>query len=71
MANKNINFSKLPIGLIGFVIAQTVGIIWWAAKIDHKVSSYEKHIEEIPKITEKINAITHEIDQLEEKVYGK
>lgn len=69
--NFKINLKKLPVGLIGFIVAQTIGIIWWAAKIDHKVSSYEKHAEEIPKMQERIAAILEEVNQLEGKVYGR
>lgn len=68
---KQLNFGKIPIGIIGFIVAQTVGIIWWAAKIDHKVSTYEKHAEEIPKIAERVKSMLEEINQLEETVYGK
>lgn len=71
MADNKSILGKLPIGLIGFVIAQSVGIIWWAAKIDHKVNCYEKHVEEIPKIRERVQSMLEEINQLEERIYGK
>lgn len=68
---KENKFSKIPIGLIGFAIGQILGALWWAAKVDRQVAICEKHTEEIPKIQERIEAMLEEINQLEERCYGK
>ena len=68
---KENRFSKLPIGLIGFAIGQILGALWWAAKVDRQMAICEKHTEEIPKIQERIEAMLEEINQLEERCYGK
>jgi hypothetical protein len=58
-------------GLISFIVAQTIGAIWWAAKIDNKVEICSKYVKEIPKIRERIKAMLEEINQIEERVYGR
>lgn len=32
---------KVPIALIGAIVAQTVGIVWWASGIHHRVGTIE------------------------------
>lgn len=32
---------KVPIALLGAIIAQTVGIVWWASGIHHRVGTIE------------------------------
>jgi hypothetical protein len=59
---------KISIGVIGFVVIQTVGVIWW---INNKVAQHEKCADEIPKIYWKIKGMLEEINQFEEKCYGR
>ena len=38
---------KLPVGIIGIIIAQAFGIIWYVAQLDSTVSESEKNISEL------------------------
>ena len=38
---------KLPVGIIGIIIAQAFGIIWYVAQLDSTVSESEKNIAEL------------------------
>jgi hypothetical protein len=43
----NIASIKLPIAVIGIIVAQAFGIIWYVATLDSTVSSLEEAVEEI------------------------
>ena len=43
----NIASIKLPIAVIGIIVAQACGIIWYVATLDSTVSSLEEAVEEI------------------------
>ena len=38
---------KLPVGIIGIIIAQAFGIIWYVAQLDSTVKESEKNIAEL------------------------
>ena len=38
---------KLPVGIIGIIIAQAFGIIWYVAQLDSTISESEKNISEL------------------------
>ena len=57
---------KLPIGIIGIVLAQAFGIIWYVAHLDSTVSESAKNISELQaqhmEATRRLVEITEKVD---------
>ena len=66
---------KLPVGIIGIIIAQAFGIIWYVAQLDSNVEESERNIAELQaqhmEATRRVLELTEKIDnqiaELEEK----
>ena len=58
---------KLPIGIIGIVLAQAFGIIWYVAHLDSTVSESAKNISELQaqhmEATRRLVEITEKVDE--------
>ena len=68
----NIANIKLPIAVIGIIVAQAFGIIWYVAQLDSTVKSNTVAIESIKeyddtKTLELLNALEERLDELEKK----
>lgn len=68
----NIANIKLPIAVIGIIVAQAFGIIWYVAQLDSTVSNNTTTIESIEvyddtEIVEILQALEERLDELEKK----
>ena len=68
----NIANIKLPIAVIGIIVAQAFGIIWYVAQLDSTVSNNTIAIEsyevfDSTDLQEKIDELENRIDELETK----
>ena len=58
---------KLPIGIIGIIIAQAFGIIWYVAQLDSTVEESERNIAELQaqhmEATRRVLELTEKIDK--------
>ena len=57
---------KLPVGIIGIIIAQAFGIIWYVAQLDSTVEESERNIAELQaqhmEATRRVLELTEKID---------
>jgi len=66
---------KLPVGIIGIIIAQAFGIIWYVAQLDSTVKESEKniaelnaqHMEAARRVIELTEKVDKQIAELEKK----
>ena len=68
----NIANIKLPIAVIGIIVAQAFGIIWYVAQLDSTVSNNTTAIESMEiyddtETLELLNALEERLDELEKK----
>ena len=68
----NIANIKLPIAVIGVIVAQAFGIIWYVAQLDSTVSNNTTAIESMEiyddtETLELLNALEERLDELEKK----
>ena len=68
----NIANIKLPIAVIGIIVAQAFGIIWYVAQLDSTVSNNTTAIESIEEYNdtetlELLKALEERLDELEKK----
>ncbi|WP_265026555.1 hypothetical protein [Wolbachia endosymbiont (group A) of Bibio marci] len=63
---------KIPIAVIITIVLQTVGFIWWLAKLDLRVHIHDKFIEKsqglieiVYRLEERVKNLTEEINELE------
>ena len=68
----NIANIKLPIAVIGIIVAQAFGIIWYVAQLDSTVSNNTTTIESIEQYddtetVELLKALEERLDELEKK----
>ena len=63
----NIANIKLPIAVIGVIVAQAFGIIWYVAQLDSTVSESEKNIAELQaqhmEATRRVIELTEKLDK--------
>jgi len=65
---KNQSTGKIPIAVIVTMVIQTVGLIWWLAKIDLRVQMHDKFIEQNQRTTEIIYRLEERVKNLAEEV---
>ena len=68
----NIANIKLPIAVIGIIVAQAFGIIWYVAQLDSTVSNNTTAIEsyevfDSTDLLEKLDELENRVDELEKK----
>ena len=68
----NIANIKLPIAVIGIIVAQAFGIIWYVAQLDSTISNNTTAIESMEiyddtETLELLNALEERLDELEKK----
>ncbi|WP_143688891.1 hypothetical protein [Wolbachia endosymbiont of Laodelphax striatellus] len=63
---------KIPIAVIITIVVQTVGFIWWLAKLDLRVQINDKFIEKnqglieiVYRLEERVKNLTEEVNELE------
>ena len=59
---------KLPLAVIGVIVAQAFGIIWYVATLDSTVSSWEVTVEEIRLNTAKTSVAVIQNDMANIKI---
>ncbi len=65
---KNQSTEKIPIAVIVTMVIQTVGLIWWLAKLDLRVQMHDKFIEQNQRTTEIIYRLKERVKNLAEEV---
>ncbi|MBA8757843.1 hypothetical protein HCR18_01880 [Wolbachia pipientis] len=65
---KNQSTGKIPIAVIVTMVIQTVGLIWWLAKLDLRVQMHDKFIEQNQRTTEIIYRLEERAKNLAEEV---
>lgn len=65
---KNQSTEKIPIAVIVTMVIQTVGLIWWLAKLDLRVQMHDKFIEQNQRTTEIIYRLEERVKNLAEEV---
>ncbi|OJH31429.1 MAG: hypothetical protein ABOJ95_001064 [Wolbachia endosymbiont of Armadillidium vulgare] len=65
---------KIPIAVVITIAVQTVGFIWWLAKLDLRVHIHDKFIEKnqglieiIYRLEERVKNLIEEVNELEQK----
>ncbi|MFV1011393.1 hypothetical protein JR053_03975 [Wolbachia endosymbiont of Nasonia vitripennis] len=63
---------KIPIAVIITIVLQTVGFIWWLAKLDLRVHIHDEFIEKnqglieiVYRLEERVKNLTEEVNELE------
>ncbi|WP_353285280.1 hypothetical protein [Wolbachia endosymbiont (group A) of Beris morrisii] len=64
---------KIPIAVIITIVVQTVGFIWWLAKLDLRVHIHDKFVEKnqelieiVYRLEERVKNLTEEVNELED-----
>lgn len=65
---KNQSTGKIPIAVIVTMVIQTVGLVWWLAKLDLRVQMHDKFIEQNQRTTEIIYRLEERVKNLAEEV---
>ncbi|AZU37867.1 hypothetical protein BBB02_05290 [Wolbachia endosymbiont of Bemisia tabaci] len=65
---------KIPIAVIITIVVQTVGLIWWLAKLDLRVHIHDKFVEKnqelieiVYRLEERVKNLIEEVNELEQK----
>ncbi|RDD35481.1 hypothetical protein Wcon_00325 [Wolbachia endosymbiont of Cylisticus convexus] len=68
------NTGKIPMAVIATMVIQTVGLIWWLAKLDLRVHMHDRFIEQnqrtteiIYRLEERLKNLAEEVNELEQK----
>ncbi len=63
---------KIPIAVVITIVVQTIGFIWWLAKLDLRVQINDKFIEKnqglieiVYRLEERVKNLTEEVNELE------
>ncbi|WMT84132.1 hypothetical protein NMD99_05780 [Wolbachia endosymbiont of Listronotus oregonensis] len=63
---------KIPITVIVTMLIQTIGVIWWLAKLDLRVHMHDKFVEQnqglteiVYRLEERVKNLTEEVNELE------
>lgn len=75
-ANANWHLDKrIPIALIVTIILQSAAAIWWAARVDQRVTAIERHVDRragdgdrVTRLEEKLSALTSETTRLSVRI---
>ncbi|WCR54450.1 MAG: hypothetical protein PG981_001472 [Wolbachia endosymbiont of Ctenocephalides orientis wCori] len=66
---KNQNTGKIPITVVVTMLIQTIGVIWWLAKLDLRVHIHDKFMERnqeiIYRLEERVKNLAEEVNELE------
>jgi len=65
---KNQSTGRIPIAVIVTMVIQTVGLVWWLAKLDLRVQMHDRFIEQNQRTTEIIYRLEERVKNLAEEV---
>ena len=65
---QNQNTGKIPIAVVVTMLIQTIGVIWWLAKLDLRVHIHDKLIEhglmeKVLVLEERVKNLSEELDE--------
>ncbi|APR97832.1 hypothetical protein [Wolbachia endosymbiont of Folsomia candida] len=72
---QNQNTGKIPITVVVTMLIQTIGVIWWLAKLDLRVHIHDKFIEQnngltvtVYRLEERVKNLSEELDEFKGQV---
>lgn len=55
---------RVPVVLISTIVVQTIGIVWWAATLDHQVEQHERRLVQLESADARLDTEARRLSEL-------